>query len=108
MTKPEPSAAVSVNTADLAWRPSTFAEGVFVKDVAITGEWEMQLVRFEPGAHFPTHKHELPEFIFILEGELIQGGRHLRPGWATVSSAGSIDADVHSDTGCVFVLVDRA
>jgi len=108
MTKLEPKAAVSVNTADLPWRPSTFAQGVFVKDVAVTGEWEMQVVRFEAGAHFPTHKHELPEFIFILEGELIQSGRRLGPGWATVSSAGSVDVDVHSDIGCVFALVDRA
>jgi hypothetical protein len=30
------------------------------------------------------------------------------PGWANVASAGTIDHDVYSDTGCVFVLVDRA
>jgi hypothetical protein len=30
------------------------------------------------------------------------------PGWASVASAGSTDADVYSEIGCVFVLVDRA
>ena len=54
----------------------------------------MQIVRCEPGARFPIHTHEGPEF--------------LGPGWASVASAGTIDEDVYSDTGCVFVLVDRA
>jgi len=97
-----------VNTHDLAWRPSTMAQGVFVKDVAVTDGWEMQIVRLEPGARFPLHTHVRPEFVFILEGELIQAGRRLGPDWASVASAGTVDDDVHSETGCVFVLVDRA
>ena len=108
MSSLEPGALRSVNTADLPWRPSTFAPGVFVKDIAAADGWEMQVVRFEPGARFPLHTHERPEFLFILEGELVQGGRRLGPGWASVASAGSVDEDVHSDTGCTFVLVDRA
>jgi anti-sigma factor ChrR (cupin superfamily) len=98
----------SVNTGDLSWRPSAFAAGVFVKDIATTDGWEMQLVRFEPGARFAIHTHERPEFIFVLEGELIQAGRRLGPGWARVASAGTVDEDVRSDTGCVFVLVDQS
>ncbi len=97
-----------VDTGQLPWRPSTFAAQVFVKDLAVTDGWEMQLVRFEPGARFPLHRHERPEFIFILEGELVQGGRRLGPGWASISTAGTIDEDVHSENGCIFVLVDRA
>jgi anti-sigma factor ChrR (cupin superfamily) len=108
MNRVDRGAVSCVNTGDLPWRPSTFAPGVFVKDVATTDGGEMQVVRCEPGARFPTHTHERPEFVFILEGELIQAGRRLGPGWATVASAGSVDEDVRSDTGCVFVLVDRA
>ncbi len=92
---------------DLPWKPSTFAAGVFVKDVAVTGGLEMQIVRFEPGARLPLHEHELPEFIYVLEGELTVAGQHLRRGWASIASPGSVHADVHSDTGCIFVLVDR-
>jgi anti-sigma factor ChrR (cupin superfamily) len=98
----------SVRVDDLPWRPSVVASGVFVKDIAVTDGWEMQIVRFEPGARFPIHTHESPEFLFILEGELAQAGRRMGPGWASVATAGSVDGDVHSDTGCVFVLVDRA
>jgi anti-sigma factor ChrR (cupin superfamily) len=97
-----------VNSADIPWRPSTFTEGVTVKDVATTEGWELQLVRFNPGARFPVHTHERPEFIYILEGELIQAGRRLGPGWASVSSTGSVDDDVRTEKGCTFLLVDRA
>ena len=97
-----------VRTDDLPWRPSKMAAGVLVKDVAVTDGWEMQIVRVEPGARFPSHTHEGPEFVFILEGELVQAGRRLGPGWASVARSGTIDEDVHSETGCVFVLVDRA
>ena len=92
---------------DLSWKASTFAAGVFVKDVALTGGLEMQLVRFDAGARLPLHEHELPEFIYVLDGELSIAGQQLRRGWASVASPGSVHTDVHSDTGCTFVLVDR-
>src|SRR2546425_9864103 len=58
MRAPERGSFQSVNVDDLPWRPSTMASGVFVKDIAVTDGWEMQLVRFEPGARFPAHPHE--------------------------------------------------
>jgi anti-sigma factor ChrR (cupin superfamily) len=96
-----------VRCDDLPWKRSTFAAGVFVKDVAVTDGLELQIVRFEPGARLPLHRHERPEFIYVLEGELILGGQHLSRGWANVASVGSVHSDVHSETGCIFVLIDR-
>jgi len=96
-----------VQCDELPWKPSTFAAGLFVKDVAMTNGLEMQIVRVEPGARIPLHTHECPEFIYVLEGELSMGAQRLGPGWASVASVGSVHADVHSETGCVFVLVDR-
>jgi anti-sigma factor ChrR (cupin superfamily) len=92
---------------DLPWKPSTFATGVFVKDVAVTDGLEMQIVRLEPGARLPLHTHKCPEFIYVLEGEVIIEGQHLSRGWASVASVGSEHSDVHSEGGCIFVLVDR-
>lgn len=80
---------------------------MFVKDVAVTDGLEMQIVRLEPGTRLPLHTHECPEFIYVLEGELILDGQHLSQGGASVASVGSVHSDVHSETGCVFVLVDR-
>jgi quercetin dioxygenase-like cupin family protein len=78
-----------------------------VKDVAVTNGLEMQIVRLEPGARIPPHTHECPEFIYILEGELMLGDERLGPGSASIASVGSVHSEVHSETGCVFVLVDR-
>jgi len=108
MSAPEIHGFQFVRTDDLPWRPSRTAAGIFLKDVAVADGWEMQIVRVEPGARFPTHTHAGPEFLFILEGELVQAGRRLGPGWASVASAGTVDDDVYSETGCLFVLVDRA
>jgi anti-sigma factor ChrR (cupin superfamily) len=108
MRRVPPGSVHAVRVDDLPWRPSAMAPGIFVRDIAATDGWEMQMVRCEPGARFPVHTHEGPEFLFVLEGELVQGSRRLGPGWATVGAAGSVDADVRSDTGCLFVLVDRA
>ena len=101
----DPVRAVRID--DLPWRPSAVAAGVHVKDLLASDGWQMQLVRCDPGARFPVHTHTGPEFLFILEGELLQAGRRLGPGWASVASAGSVDDDVRSDAGCVFVLVER-
>lgn len=96
-----------VNCDDLPWKASTFAERVSVKDVAVTAGLELQLVRLEPGAKLPLHQHECPEFIYILEGELLIGDQRLTRGWASVATIGSVHADVRSEKGCNFVLVDK-
>ena len=44
-----------VQCDELPWKPSTFAAGLFVKDVAMTNGLEMQIVRVEPGARIPLH-----------------------------------------------------
>jgi anti-sigma factor ChrR (cupin superfamily) len=87
------------------WRASTFAPGVEVKDLGRANGRAMQLVRFPPGTVFPRHTHEGPEFVYILEGEMLQNGQRLSRGWASVSAAGTVDEDVRSETGCVFLLV---
>ncbi|MEP6811178.1 MAG: cupin domain-containing protein [Chthoniobacterales bacterium] len=107
MKELDPGQLLCVRCDDLPWKPSTFAAGLLVKDVAVTNGLEMQIVRLQPGARIPLHTHECPEFIYVLEGELILGTQRLGPGSASVASVGSVHSDVHSETGCVFVLVDR-
>ncbi len=91
----------------LPWTASTFAAGLSVKDVAVTDGMELQIVRVAPGGQIPSHTHECPEFIYVLEGELIVGEQRLGPGGASVASVGSSHAGVRSEKGCTFVLVDR-
>ena len=96
---------VFTDANDISWRPSSFATKVHVKDLGMADGRSMQLVRYEPGARFPAHHHDGPEFIYVLEGELLHHGRRLGPGWASVAPAGSSDEDIRTDTGCVFLTV---
>jgi len=93
------------NAATTPFRTSTHAAKVRVKDLGSADGRSMQLVRFEPGAAFPLHIHRGPEYVYVFEGELIQQGRRLGPGWASVAAAGSVDDDVRSEGGCTFLTV---
>jgi putative transcriptional regulator len=97
----------SANCADVPWQASALTAGLSVKNIAVAGGLEMQLVRMDPGARIPPHTHELPEFIYVLEGELRVAGKALAPGWASIAAPGSQHLDVHSPDGCTFLLVDR-
>ena len=89
----------------LPWRASASVEGVEVKDLGRANGRAMQLVRCRPGVSFPTHRHTGPEFIYILEGAVIQNGQRLGAGWAGVAESGTLDEQFRSETGCVFLIV---
>jgi anti-sigma factor ChrR (cupin superfamily) len=94
------------NNADsIEWRKSTFADGVEVKDLGMSNGQSMQLVKFAPGTSFPLHRHESPEFIYVLEGVAFQEGQQLLAGWSAVAATGTTDSNFHSPTGCIFLLV---
>ncbi|MFS2033984.1 cupin domain-containing protein [Polaromonas sp. CT11-55] len=93
------------DSSAVAWRPSTFAAGVEVKDLGSANGRSMQLVRFAPGTAFPLHTHTGPEFIYLLEGVAFQEGQQLSPGWGAVAATGSIDTNFSSPSGCVFLTV---
>jgi quercetin dioxygenase-like cupin family protein len=88
----------------IPWRPSKLARGVHVKNLGKANGRAMQLVRFDPGTVFPDHAHDGPEFIFLLEGDAIQHGQRLTPGWAGVAERGTLDERFRSETGCLFLL----
>ncbi|HEX5353133.1 MAG TPA: cupin domain-containing protein [Rhodanobacteraceae bacterium] len=97
----------SIRCDDVPWQPSALTKGMLVKNIAVAGGLEMQLVRMEPGTRIALHTHELPEFIYVLEGELQLAGQLLGPGWASIAAPGSEHSDVQSAKGCTFILVDR-
>lgn len=84
------------------------AEGVEVKDLGSVNGQSLQLVRFAAGTKFPAHTHEGPEFVYMIEGEAVQNGQRLGPGWASAAEIGTLDEDFHSPTGCTFLTVYSA
>lgn len=91
------------NTID--WRPSTYKEGIWVKDLGNSDGYSIQMVRFEKGASFPSHHHPKAEFIYILEGELIQNDKNMSKGFVSISDPLTVDISVDSPSGCMFLLI---
>lgn len=89
---------------DVPWIQSKFADGVEVKNLGKANGRALQLVRFNPGASYPTHIHNDCEFIYVLEGEVFQNGHRLIAGSSTVASAGTVDETFVSPSGCLFLL----
>lgn len=96
---------IVTSAKEVRWRKSTFAEGIFVKDLGSSDGQAMHLVRFEPGARFPRHKHAGPEFICVIEGEVVQQGERLGSGCAGIAPAGTEEGDFASETGATFLIV---
>jgi anti-sigma factor ChrR (cupin superfamily) len=63
------------------------------------------LVRLEPGAHYPPHRHAGVEELHLLDGELWIDERKLRPGDYNRCEQGTSDRLVWSETGCTCVLI---
>lgn len=96
---------LSADSHLIPWRQSTHAPGILVKDLGSSDGQAIQLVRFEPGARFPWHKHLGAEFLYVVDGEAIQRGRRLGPGCVGIAPAGSEEDDFWSEVGCTFVTV---
>ncbi len=65
------------------------------------------LVRAEPGASLPPHRHCIAEEVFVLEGDLTVGEERLGPGDYIRSEAGTIHTHNFTTTGCM-ILVRRS
>lgn len=63
------------------------------------------LLRLNPGAEYPPHRHAGVEELFVLYGELWIDNRKLRAGDYSRAEAGSVHKDVRSEAGCTCLLV---
>ena len=62
-----------------------------------------QLVRMQPGATYPTHRHAGTEELFLLEGDLEVSGVHMRAGDYCRAEVDTIHSGVRSHGGCLFI-----
>ena len=91
------------------WQKSEVANGVQVKSLGTANGHTLELYRFAPNTSYPDHMHEGPEFVYMLEGEAVQNGQRLRPGWAVAAEAATTEENFHNcETGCIFLSVYSA
>lgn len=85
---------------DLPFEP--FREGVEICRL-ITGEPEVALLRYQPGAKIPLHLHRGLETVLVLEGAQSDENGTYAAGTLATNPAGSTHS-VTSETGCVVLI----
>lgn len=94
---------LTIDAHEGEWQP--FLEGVRIKVVREREGVLSYLLRLEPGASLPAHRHPLDEECVVLEGRLRVGSRHvIGPGGYHLAHAGALHATVSTDTGATIFL----
>ncbi len=108
---PSPPEAIPYSTLARArdgawtpWRPGWTTRLLYHNP---TEDLIVALVRAEPGASLPPHRHRIAEEVLVLEGDLTVGEERLGPGDYIRSEAGTLHTDNFTTTGCM-ILVRRS
>ena len=63
------------------------------------------ILRLEPGAHHPIHRHDFAQIWYILEGEFRVGGETYGPGTMLFHPDPHFEDEFHTETGGEILLV---
>ena len=105
--QPTPGGSTYVDPATMEWQPSQFpkiAMKVLYRDEA-KGEMTV-LLKWEPGASLPFHKHPEIEQSYVLEGSFYDHDGICKAGQFVWRTPGSMH-ETHSDEGCVLLAIYR-
>jgi hypothetical protein len=83
------------------------AEGAFIKKLFVDDvrRTVTSLVRLQPGGRLESHRHHLTEECYILEGDYHINGEVLGPGDYHCALPGSVDEELYSVGGTIFLLI---
>lgn len=94
---------LTVPAGDGDWQP--FVDGVRIKVLHECEGVMSYLLRFEPGARLPPHRHPHDEECIVLEGRLRVGTRlELGPGGYHLAHRGALHAAISSPQGATIFL----
>ena len=105
--QPTIGGSVYVKPQDIAWEPTQF-EGISVKvlyEDKAKGEMTC-LLKWEPGATLPMHKHPEIEQTYVVEGSFYDHDGICRAGEFVWRRVGSFH-ETHSDEGAIILAVYR-
>lgn len=95
-------------SSDNEWEQVT--EGVEKKILRAESGENRMLIRIEAGKRFPTHFHEVPDEVYVLEGTYVdpqvEEGRQFGPGSYLYYPAGT-DHNATSPSGCEILVWNK-
>ena len=77
------------DSESIEWSTGGMPEGIEMKRLGEANGYVMELYRIAPNTHLPDHVHHSPEFLFVLEGEVIQDGQPVPTGWSLIAENGT-------------------
>ncbi len=90
----------------LDWRPFAMIEGITAKLLRRSEDSSYSaIIKMDPGAMLPAHRHMAPEEMFLLEGFALLGEVEARAGDHLVAAPGSVHEAFASPDGCTFLLM---
>jgi anti-sigma factor ChrR (cupin superfamily) len=97
---------IVVRASEGEWRP-TADPGVSFKLLFVDRERATvtTLVRMEPGARIPAHRHLGLEQCLVLEGDLSSGGIEMSAGDFNCSMPGSVHDELTTEGGALFIII---
>ena len=98
-----------VTASEGEWLP-TPVPGVWMKILALDRPRDRvtMLLRGEPGARYPAHRHTGPEECYVIRGSVFVEGQLLTAGDFHHAEAGSDHGELHTDEGVEALLVAAA
>ncbi len=95
--------------AQVPWQASPLPgiEFKLLREDGATGR-RTRLICMAPGSVYPKHRHPANEEVLLLEGDLVVNGVLMQPGDYCSAEPASVHQNVHSPSGCVFVITAGA
>lgn len=94
---------LTITGDDGEWRP--FVDGVRIKVLREQAGVLSYLLRLEPGARLPPHRHPQDEECIVIDGSLRVGtGAAFGPGSYHLAHGGALHATISTDTGATIFL----
>jgi quercetin dioxygenase-like cupin family protein len=96
----------TIGSSEGEWTESGLP-GIRVKILAVDRQRGLvtMLLRGEPGARYPSHRHSTPEECYVIRGSVTIGGRVLRPGDFHHADADSDHGEITTMDGAEVLLV---
>ena len=81
------------------------ADDVSSKMLGMSGNRAFTLTRFDAGHTGTLHHHENPEFLYVVEGDLVSQGVEMSAGHAYTAQPGTSHDEFRTTNGCTVLVV---
>lgn len=102
-------AAIVRHIADMDWEtirwPGETGKLLFHPRPEAPDEPNAGLLRLEPGAYHPRHRHDFAQIWYVIEGEFKIAGKLYGPGTMLYHADPHYEDELHTDTGGLMLIV---